>query len=317
MEKYNWKSHYADRITKLNEREGYSKYFLRNESGTCEIEEWDIFPGVQLVFNRLEMKRCARVVPRNDNILQISYCMSGSFESDGDTERSFVIGMGDLTLGTAGRHESRGRFSKGMYHGYTLFIDMSVCETSNGDLLRDNNIDIYKVASLTGIRKQRFIIHSENAGNKIGDILRSDLKEEIKADSIRITVLELLKYLCALDCTDRGNRDVLVKKEHADIASLVQKRITRNLSEHVTIDQLQSELNVGSTILKTSFKNVYGISIYAYLKDSRLLYAKNLLEDSDMRVADIAACVGYSNPSKFSASYKKRFGIRPGKTKKK
>jgi AraC-like DNA-binding protein len=66
-----------------------------------------------------------------------------------------------------------------------------------------------------------------------------------------------------------------------------------------------------STKLKTSFKLVYGVSIKQYHKEMKMLLAKQLLENTNMYINEIATAVGYENASKFSASYKKQFGILP------
>ena len=59
------------------------------------------------------------------------------------------------------------------------------------------------------------------------------------------------------------------------------------------------------------FKAVYGSSIYQYMKTYRMQTARVLLQDTSRSVTEIAATLGYDNPSKFSEAFKKEYGISP------
>jgi AraC-like DNA-binding protein len=69
----------------------------------------------------------------------------------------------------------------------------------------------------------------------------------------------------------------------------------------------------GSNInkLKNLFEKNYGQSLSAYFKVAKLKKAKGLIENSDKNIAEIAYEFGYANPSNFSTSFKKLFGIGP------
>lgn len=90
-------------------------------------------------------------------------------------------------------------------------------------------------------------------------------------------------------------RDMLV----ADIASppgLVE------LSRHVGLN-LQK--------LQHGFQQQFGSTIYGLLKEYRLQRARQLFDQGDMNVSEVAWHIGYTNISHFSAAYKRRFGILP------
>lgn len=92
----------------------------------------------------------------------------------------------------------------------------------------------------------------------------------------------------------------------------VEKIIRDNLTTSFPgIESISKDVNMYSTKLKTSFKLVYGVSLMQYHKEMKMLVAKQLLENTTMYINEIATAVGYENGSKFSASYKKQFGILP------
>ena len=63
--------------------------------------------------------------------------------------------------------------------------------------------------------------------------------------------------------------------------------------------------------LKVGFKYVYSNTVYGYLSDYRMESARKLLTVDNSRIKEIAAQVGYSNPSHFIAAYKRKYGITP------
>ena len=56
--------------------------------------------------------------------------------------------------------------------------------------------------------------------------------------------------------------------------------------------------------------------IYSYMKSYRMQAATVLLKDSSDSITEIAAKIGYDNPSKFSEVFKKEFGKLPSEFRK-
>ena len=84
------------------------------------------------------------------------------------------------------------------------------------------------------------------------------------------------------------------------------------------IDGLQITAPDGSMIkadneakLKQGFRSLYGTSVYGYLRDQRMETAWRLLAQRELSVSEVALRVGYANPSKFAAAFRKRFGFAP------
>ena len=64
--------------------------------------------------------------------------------------------------------------------------------------------------------------------------------------------------------------------------------------------------------LKTGFKGVYGSPIYTYIRTYKMNVAASMLvTDRKKKIIDVAASVGYDNPSKFAAAFKELFGMSP------
>ena len=63
--------------------------------------------------------------------------------------------------------------------------------------------------------------------------------------------------------------------------------------------------------LQKLFRQVYGAPIYHYIKEYRLEQAAVELARGGKRVVEIALDAGYDSASKFSETFKKRYGTTP------
>jgi AraC family transcriptional regulator, transcriptional activator of the genes for pyochelin and ferripyochelin receptors len=65
--------------------------------------------------------------------------------------------------------------------------------------------------------------------------------------------------------------------------------------------------------LKQGFRQLFGTTMFGYLHDYRMEMARNLLLEGNMSITTVANTVGYSHLRHFSAAFKRKFGITPGK----
>ena len=93
----------------------------------------------------------------------------------------------------------------------------------------------------------------------------------------------------------------IIREIHDDLAQHMDRR--------VTIEELAHRYLINPTTLKTVFKEVYGSSLAAHMKEHRMEKAAALLRETDMSVAEIAGQVGYE--SQFTAAFKEQFGLLP------
>ncbi len=64
--------------------------------------------------------------------------------------------------------------------------------------------------------------------------------------------------------------------------------------------------------LNTGFREIYGTTIFEYLRQTRPIMAKALLDNGLMNVSEAAFAVGYASPSHFVKSFKNSCGTSPG-----
>lgn len=82
-----------------------------------------------------------------------------------------------------------------------------------------------------------------------------------------------------------------------------------------SINALCRKAAMSATKFKNLFKAVYGVPVYEYYQQKRMQEAATLIDGGGSSIKDLAAKVGYSNTSNFSAAFKKQFKISPNEYK--
>lgn len=128
----------------------------------------------------------------------------------------------------------------------------------------------------------------------------------------QIKVVEMLLYLETMTVENSREIRPYYYKTQMEKIKAVHAQITGDLKTRFTIEDLSSMYDMPATTMKKCFKDVYGDSIYAYQKRYRVnVAASMLMQDADREIQDIAACVGYENPGKFSVAFRSVMGVSP------
>jgi AraC-like DNA-binding protein len=83
------------------------------------------------------------------------------------------------------------------------------------------------------------------------------------------------------------------------------------LEEPPSLPELARSVGLNEFKLKVGFRTHFGTSVFGYLRAQRMDQARRLLVRGELSVTEVAARVGYSNPSKFAAAFRKHFGRPP------
>ncbi len=90
-----------------------------------------------------------------------------------------------------------------------------------------------------------------------------------------------------------------------------KEALVENLAYPPTVSALSQRFNLSINKLQFGFQEIFGSTVYGFLKEYKLQKAQSLFKQADMNVSEVAWEVGYVNISHFSAAFKKRFGILP------
>lgn len=159
---------------------------------------------------------------------------------------------------------------------------------------------------------------AEVTAQKIWKNLLQDKVERFNALPLKIQTLDLI----ATFFTNINKEKVLEQtfpQNEADRVALVkvEKILMDNLTEgFMGIEAIAKQVNMSESKLKVVFKGVYGQSIYQYFKEKQMVLALQLLKNPDVQIKNIAASLGYENPGKFTAAFKKYHNFLPSEVTK-
>lgn len=109
---------------------------------------------------------------------------------------------------------------------------------------------------------------------------------------------------------------VNLRTSEVDKLHEVREYLVQNLDLAYTLPGIAQDIGLNLFKLKVGFKQIFGISIHAFLMEERMRKAKALLYEQDKSINEIASETGYRNLSNFTVAFKKKFGYPPSEIKK-
>ena len=92
----------------------------------------------------------------------------------------------------------------------------------------------------------------------------------------------------------------------------VRRLLLDNLDAPPNLDDLAEAAGMSHPKLNRCFRQLFGKTVFQYLRHERLKQARVMIEDQGLTVTETAYSVGYSSLSHFAKAYKHHFGISPG-----
>ena len=87
--------------------------------------------------------------------------------------------------------------------------------------------------------------------------------------------------------------------------------VDQNYMYKLSLDEIARHVYLNRTYVSQLFTKQLGVSFSSYLESIRIQKACELLQETDLSVAEIAAATGYTSSSYFSKVFKKQTGLSP------
>lgn len=125
-------------------------------------------------------------------------------------------------------------------------------------------------------------------------------------------VYELISlYFHKSDSEGAQNCPFLEDEVNVEKIQKAKSILIERMTEPPSLSELSDMINLSLAHLKEGFKHIYGETVYAYLLNYKLEFARRLLATKKYNIAEVSFEVGYSTPSHFIAAFKKKYGVTP------
>ena len=281
-------------------------------SGTGEgiMTQYDLFPGVSLMYNDFHMESYDSAFRTTEDLLCIDYCRQGRMEYPAGPDAYSYVEAGDLKLDRRLEHQGHFTFPLAHYHEITVGFALPQAAQSLKEWIREFPVDLARLQNKFCSSRHPKVLHGAPSIDHIFQELYA-VPEQIKIPYFRIKVLELLLLLERIP--QESGMDSYYSAEQTLLAHHLRDHLLTNREGYVSLAQLAAEHAISVSHLQKLFKQTYGMPVYHYIKEYRLEQAAVELVRSRKPITEIAQHAGYDNASKFSESFKKRYGKTPSR----
>lgn len=284
---------------------------LDDTSGEGTMTLYRVFDGVFLMYNDFHMKSSYSQFSCSDSLLCIDHCREGRIEHRTDNGMLYYMEPGDMRVDRRVHHTGNMDFPLCHYHGITIGFQVDTAQNAIRDAMPAISIDIEVLAAKYSNDDHPFVLRQDSGVEHIFSELYN-VPSKIRMDYFKIKVMELLIYLGALELSEHKDERPYFYSSQIEKIKAIHTLLTGDLTKNYTAEELSSRFEISASALKNGFKGVYGNPIYTYIRTYKMNFAASLLiQDKNARIIDVAAKVGYDNPSKFSAAFRETMGMTP------
>jgi AraC-like DNA-binding protein len=148
----------------------------------------------------------------------------------------------------------------------------------------------------------------------LSQMINYNLHPSIKELYIKGKVYELISlYFNKGSEADIEQCPFLVDEDNVRRIRKAKEIMINRMAEPPTLKELSDEIGLSLKKLKEGFKQIYGDSVFSFLFDYKMEYARKMLETGQHNVNEVGLKVGYSTSSHFIAAFKKKYGTTPKK----
>ena len=277
-----------------------------SEHGSLRL--FSLAPGVILSFNRIYTHVWPLAQTETANILLLNFCLNGRCEVDLDNGQFAFLSQGVMALGTQQVTEPY-RYPSSVYEGVELFLDLDTLEQEPYCLFLEAGIDLATLIRHFQAAQKLYLAQAPAAIQGILSELWA-LRDTEDIWRMKLGSARLLLELERQPYVPHPRIQYFTLSQVA-IAKEVHSILLSDLSQNHTARELAERFQIGETSLKNYFRGVFGENLSVWLRKARMRRAAELLRETELRVAEIAAQVGYENQSKFAAVFARQFGCSP------
>lgn len=148
----------------------------------------------------------------------------------------------------------------------------------------------------------------------LNQLINYNLNQSVKHLYFKGKAYEILSlYFNRNEETNIEQCPFLVDETNVTKLRMAKDIIISKMAEPPSLQGLADEVGLSLKKLKEGFKQIYGDTVFGFLVEYKMEFARKMLEAGESNVNEVGLKVGYSTSSHFIAAFKKKYGTTPKK----
>ena len=287
---------------------------IKNSTGELLLTCYQVFPGITLSYLDAHIGNCTMSTGDYSTLFEITHCQEGRIEFHNQDD-FYYLKPGDLAISRESGAYPDVWFPMSHYHGITISVDLEKAPKCLSCFLDDVNVQPKVLLKKYCGDQTCFVARSMPALEHIFSELYS-VPPEIQKGYFKVKVLELFLFLSGLQLKQDDPAQRRYTPSQVDLVKEISKYLTAHMDSRITLEELSERFHASGTQIKTSFKGVYGVSLYNYIRIQKMESAARMLRNTTKTVSEIAGTHGYDNASKFAVAFRSIMGMPPNEYRK-
>ena len=166
-----------------------------------------------------------------------------------------------------------------------------------------------------------YLMFSESNESQLPQNLEDErvsfIKKPVNLDSLFQLIAAKLKMKVSLPYINTSlserNSNLLKSDFDDEFTTKMEQLLKKNISDSsFSVEELSAAMGISSKALYLKLKTIQGITPLDYILKTKINFAKNLIDNGNSDLAEVARRSGFQNRDIFFSAYKKHFGYMPG-----
>ena len=304
------KRSFQDMVEKVEYADSKITYYYNKNYICGKSDQYEIFDGIWIVYHDLKLQFPESFPVEENRVIRMNYCISGRCELHHKNNKVFYVGAGDFVVGLLHNKQHKHNYPLGNYEGISIITS----EKKLDDFLKTIfvNTQITSSMFLNKIKEYgEYRVLSNHS--KIQSIMKEIItpNDVVWKEKAILKFAELILLLISDDIETINVKDKYFDKYLINKVKQIKKEVTESTEMYIKLEEIGEMYNVSPRAFSDCFKEIYGKTYYAFIKEIRIKKAASLLCTTDNSIGDIAMMVGYQNASKFSKAFFDIMGVTP------
>ena len=233
------------------------------------------------------------------------YCTDGKIEWERKDGNMAFLGPGSFMPYDYERNSGRFLFPLHRYRGFSFGIQLPRAAEY---LPEGFPVDLMQLKQQLQMGRDLDLSEHPQAGTLLALVQATRHQTDMHR---KLASLELLLFLQDLQWTEPPATPLYLPKAQVLKMRQMVELMLSHLDHRYTLQELSQAFHIPVTTLRREFTAIYGCSVAEFARKHRIEAAMRLLVETGKSTSEIAALLGYDNPSKFAAVFRSEVGLSP------